>query len=120
MGSASGERCRRDTLGPSRYSRGWAQLRVSWHYHRVIGCPRSIQCSMLRKYTPDQSHVVDWGELFVDVDETFKEGPVPILDSRDQVLRRKIVRLVKVLWQHRGMEEATWEREDTMRIRNPL
>ena len=38
-----------------------------------------------------------------------------ILDSRDQVLRRKTVRLVKVLWQHRGVEEAMWEREDTMR-----
>ena len=37
-----------------------------------------------------------------------------ILDSRDQVLQRKTVRLVKVLWQHRGVEEATWEREDTM------
>ena len=38
-----------------------------------------------------------------------------ILDSRDQVLRRKTVWLVKVLWRHRGVEEATWEREDTMR-----
>ena len=38
-----------------------------------------------------------------------------ILDSRDQVLRRRTVRLVKVLWQHCGVEEATWEREDTMR-----
>ena len=46
---------------------------------------------------------------------TFEEGPVRILDSKDQVLRRKTVRLVKVLWQHRGVEEATWEREDTMR-----
>ena len=25
------------------------------------------------------------------------------------------MRLVKVLWRHRGVEEATWEREDTMR-----
>ena len=37
-----------------------------------------------------------------------------IMDSLDQVLRHKTVRLVKVLWQHRGLEEATWEREDTM------
>ena len=37
-----------------------------------------------------------------------------ILDRRDQVLRRKTVLLVKVLWQHRGVEEATWEREDMM------
>ena len=38
-----------------------------------------------------------------------------ILDSWDQVLRCKTVRLLKVLWQHRGVEEATWECEDTMR-----
>ena len=33
----------------------------------------------------------------VDADETFEEGPVRIMDSREQVLRRKTVRLVKVL-----------------------
>ena len=37
-----------------------------------------------------------------------------LLDSRDQVLRCKTVQLVKMLWQHRGVEEATWERDDTM------
>ena len=71
--------------------------------------------SMLRKYTPDPAHVVDWGEITVDTDETFEEGPVRILDSWDQVLRCKTVRLVKVLWQHQGVEEAMWEREDMMR-----
>ena len=30
-----------------------------------------------------------------------------ILDGRDQVLRHKTVRLVKVLLQHRGVEEET-------------
>ena len=39
--------------------------------------------SMLRKYTPNPTHVVDWGELIVDVDGTFEEGPVHIMDSRD-------------------------------------
>ena len=37
-----------------------------------------------------------------------------IVNSRDQVLRRKTVRLVRVLRQHRGVEESTWECEDTM------
>ena len=71
--------------------------------------------SMLRKYTSDPAHVVDWGQIEVDTDETFEEGPVCIVDSRDQVLRRKSVRLVRVLWRHYGVEESTWEREDTMR-----
>ena len=52
---------------------------------------------MLRKYTPDPTHIVDWGELVVDVDGTFEEGPVRIMDSRELVLRGKTVRLVKVL-----------------------
>ena len=39
--------------------------------------------SMLRKYTPDATHVMDWGELIVDTYGTFKEGPVRIMDSGD-------------------------------------
>ena len=65
--------------------------------------------SMLWKYTPDLAHAVDWGDITVDTDGTFEEGLVRILDSRDQILRRKTVRLVKVLWQHRGVEEVTRE-----------
>lgn len=37
-----------------------------------------------------------------------------IIDSQGQVLRGKTVRLVKVLWQHRSVEEGTWKREDTI------
>ena len=76
--------------------------------------------SMLHKYTPDPTHVVDWGELVVYANRTFEEGPARIIDSRDQVLRRKTMRLVKVLWQHHGVEEATWERDDTMRANYPF
>ena len=54
------------------------------------------------------------------MDGTFEEGPVCIMDSRDQVLRRKTVRLVRVLWQHRGVEQSMWEREDTMRATYPF
>ena len=56
-----------------------------------------FRVSTLRKYTPDPTHVVDQGELVVDVDRTFEEGPVRFMDSQDQVLRCKTVRLVKVL-----------------------
>ena len=54
------------------------------------------------------------------MDGTFDEGPVCIMDSRDQVLRRKTVRLVKVLWCHYGVEESTWESKDTMRATYPF
>ena len=76
--------------------------------------------SILWKYTPDPAHVVDWEGIVVDTNGTFEEGLVCNIDSRDQVLRRKTVWLVKVLWQHRGVEEATWEREDTIRATYPF
>ena len=67
----------------------------------LLGVHKVFHVSMLRKYTPDPAHVVDWGEIVVDTYGTFKEGLVRIMDNRDQVMRRKTVRLVKVLWQHR-------------------
>ena len=51
---------------------------------------------------------------------TFEKGPAGIVDSHDQVLRRKTVRLVRVLWRHYGVEESTWERKDTMRATYPF
>ena len=73
----------------------------------MSGVHEVFHVSMLRRYTPDPAHVVDWGEIEVDTDGTFEEGPVRIVDIRDQVLRRKTVRLVRVLWRHQGVEKST-------------
>ena len=86
----------------------------------MSGVHEVFRVSILRKYTPDPAHVVDWGQIENDTDGTFEEGPVCIVDSRDRVLRRKTVRLVRVLWRHCGVEESTWEREDTMRATDPF
>ena len=73
----------------------------------MSGVHEVFHVSMLRKYIPDPAHVVDWGQIEVVFDGTFEEGPVCILDSRDQVLRRKTVRLVRVIWRHYGVEESS-------------
>ena len=64
--------------------------------------------STLRKYTLDPTHVVDWDELVVDVNGTFEEGPVRIMDSRDQVLRRKTVGLVKCYGSTKEWRRQHW------------
>ena len=63
----------------------------------MSGVHEVFHISMLGKYTPDLAHVVDLGQIEVDIDGTFDEGLVCIYDSRDQFLRRKTVRLVRVL-----------------------
>ena len=52
----------------------------------MSGVHEVFHVSMLRKFTPDPTHVVDWGQIEVDTDGTFEEGPVCNLDSRDKVL----------------------------------
>ena len=63
----------------------------------MSGVHEVFHLSMLRRYTTDPAHVVDWGEIEIDTDGTVEEGPMCIMDSRDQVLRFKTVRLVRVL-----------------------
>ena len=46
---------------------------------------------------------------------TYDEEPKAILAREVKQLRNKQVPLVKVLWQHHGMEEATWEPKLIMR-----
>ena len=58
----------------------------------LSGVHAVFHVSMLLKYTPDPTHGVDWSKLVVDTDGTFEEGSVRIMDSRDQVLRRKTVK----------------------------
>ena len=42
--------------------------------------------SILRNYSPDPTHVVDWGELVVDADGTIEEEPARIINIRERVL----------------------------------
>ena len=37
----------------------------------MSGVHEVFHVSMLRKYTPDLAHMVDWGQIEVDTDETF-------------------------------------------------
>ena len=76
---------------------GWARLHIGWRYHRVCRVCTRYSMSPYSRSTPRIRVVVDWGELVVDADETFKERPVRIMDNRERVLRGKTVRLVKVL-----------------------
>ena len=75
--------------------------------------------SMLKKYEPNINHVLDWQDLNLQEDITYEEGLREILDNKEEVLRTKTIPLVKVLWDHHGVEETTWELESDMRKKYP-
>ncbi|XP_017976429.1 PREDICTED: uncharacterized protein LOC108661944 [Theobroma cacao] len=75
--------------------------------------------SMLRKYNPDPSHVIQYENIQLQDDLTYEEQPVAILDRQVKKLRSKVVASVKVLWRNHISEEVTWEVEEEMRTKYP-
>ena len=70
--------------------------------------------SVLRKYIPDATHMLLTQPVELNEDLSYEEKPVQILDEKEQVLRNKIIPLVKVLWRNHEIEEATWEPKEQM------
>ncbi|KAA0056056.1 hypothetical protein IC582_013638 [Cucumis melo] len=62
--------------------------------------------SMLRKYVPDSTHVVDFEPLHMNENLCIKEQPVEILAREVKMLCDRGIALVKVLWRNHGAEEA--------------
>lgn len=83
------------------------------HVHNVF------HVSMLQQYVYDPSHVVQWEDLKIHDDIIYETRPIQILDRREQVLRNKVIPLVRVLWLHYGAEELTWELESEIRYKYP-
>ena len=74
---------------------------------------------MLRRYHSNESHILPVQVVQVQADLSYDEEPKAILAKEVKQLRNKQVPLVKVLWQHHGRVEATWELEATMRAQYP-
>ena len=71
--------------------------------------------SILRKYVPDPSHIIEYQPLNIQPNLAYEEKPIRILDKKEQVLRNKVISYVKVLWHNGNLEEVTWESETFMR-----
>ncbi|XP_073049421.1 uncharacterized protein [Primulina eburnea] len=71
--------------------------------------------SMLRKYEPDPSHILNVEDVELDNSFSYVEHPVQIVDRKERQLRSKTIPLVLVQWSRHGIEESTWELEAKMR-----
>ncbi|XP_041001659.1 uncharacterized protein LOC121247362 [Juglans microcarpa x Juglans regia] len=75
--------------------------------------------SMLRKYIPDATHIINYKPLQLQENLTYTEEPVQIIERTKQVLRNQTIPLVKVVWNNHAINEASWELEDEMRVKYP-
>ena len=70
--------------------------------------------SMLKKYYPNSKCVIEYEPVEIQLDLSYVEQPIKILDRQERVLRNKKVVLVKVLGRNPKVEESTWELESEM------
>ncbi|XP_057251082.1 uncharacterized protein LOC130591602 [Beta vulgaris subsp. vulgaris] len=75
--------------------------------------------SQLKRYIPDERHVLEPERVQIDSSLTYEERPVKILDRKVRSTRNKDVHIVKVLWSNHESEEATWEAEEDMKKKYP-
>ncbi|KAJ8771147.1 hypothetical protein K2173_023472 [Erythroxylum novogranatense] len=75
--------------------------------------------SMLRKYIPDPSHILQTPEVNIVEDLSYEETPVAIIDRHIRKLWNKDIPMIKVQWKNQRIEECTWETEESMRSRYP-
>ncbi|XP_058078635.1 uncharacterized protein LOC131226957 [Magnolia sinica] len=74
---------------------------------QLSGIHNVFHLSMFQKYERDASHIIHRQLLDIREDVMYIEQSVCIINKKDQVLRTKIILLVKVQWGHHGEEEAS-------------
>jgi hypothetical protein len=63
--------------------------------------------SLLKRYTHDHTHIIDWNMVQVEPEGEFQEEPLCILERKETILWNKVITQVKVQWNHFSPEEAT-------------
>jgi hypothetical protein len=55
----------------------------------------------------------------LELDLTYPEHPIKILDQKSHVTRQRTIKFYKIQWSNHTVEEATWESDDFLRSRHP-
>ena len=92
------------------------QLELPPHLSRVHDV---FHVSQLRRCFSDPIREVDHETLDLQDNLAYREYPVRILDQAERVTRCQNIMFLKVQWSHHSEREATWVREDHLRLVYP-
>ena len=78
----------------------------------LSGAQNVFHVSMLKKYVPSPSHVLQHEPLEIRKDATYVERSNRIINTKEQELRNRSIHWVKVLWENHRPGKTTWELRD--------
>ncbi|XP_071923178.1 uncharacterized protein [Coffea arabica] len=118
--SRKGKKLQPRFVGPYKILQRVGNVAYKWELPSSLSRIHNIfHVSMLKKYHPDPSHVLQSENVEIDEALTYEEKPIKLLDRKVKELRNKRIPLVKVLWRNHELEEATWEVEEEIRGKYP-
>lgn len=74
--------------------------------------------SQLQKYIRNDTHGIDYLELSLRPNMSYEAQPISILDSQE-VLKNKIIKLVRVIWNLHSPDDSTWELDEEIQKKYP-
>jgi hypothetical protein len=77
--------------------------------HNVFHVSQLKKCLRL----PDRT--IDVVDVTLELDLTYSEHPIRILDQKDHITRKRILKFYKVQWNQHTEDEATWETQDYLK-----
>jgi hypothetical protein len=75
--------------------------------------------SQLKKCLCVPEEKIPMKELDAKEDLSYQEYLIKILKMAERVTQNKMIRMCKVQWSHHTEEEATWEREEELKVEFP-
>ena len=78
---------------------------------RLAAVHNVFHVSQLKTCVKILEEIIEQQNLEVELDLSYVEYPMKILDSKERNTRREKVRMYKIQWNHHTEEEATWETE---------
>jgi hypothetical protein len=68
--------------------------------------------SLLKKCVRVPDRTVEVMDVALELDLTYSEHPIRVLDQKDRVTRKRTLKFYKIQWNQHTEDEATWETQD--------
>jgi hypothetical protein len=68
--------------------------------------------SQLKKCLRVPDRTVEVTDVALELDLTYSEHPIRVLDQKDRITRRRTLKFYKIQWNQHTEDEATWETQD--------
>ena len=78
----------------------------------IVCSAQCVPCIPIKEVSLVPDRTIDVMDVTLEPDLTYSEHPVRVLDQKDRITRRRVLKFYKIQWNQHTEDEATWETQD--------